>query len=97
MVKPPLARHDAHLVIPEALNSNNLVIIGQELGLDWRIWHPKVHDARYSNGAQSKKEEDNLRLSESRLQKDRTIEIATWYGFIGESMLARPYVVRLPN
>lgn len=63
MRSPPLTRHDAHLVVAQAFDCDDLVFITEKLGFCGRIWHPEEHHKSHPDSDGAKEQEDNLLMS----------------------------------
>lgn len=65
VIPSPLARHDAGLVHPQSLDGDELVVLGQKLGLGGRVGHVFEQDDRKNNGDGSKEDEYCLQVISS--------------------------------
>lgn len=74
VVPPPFAGGDALLIHPQAFDSDELFVGGQEACLHWRIWKPNEHhDRECHSEAAAEQEDDLIRVQYPGLDMSQTI------------------------
>ena len=81
MVKSPLSRHDAHLVVPQPLYGNDLVVITEELGFGGRVGHPEEYDDGDDDGDDAEEEKDCSRTGDNGIGS-RKVNTSSKLGFL---------------